>query len=56
MPLRKVPFGIGVKMTPSFTMKAFELANSATLPSMSHTTQLSKPRERASSMARALFG
>ena len=45
MPLRKVPFGIGVNTTPSLAMNTLELASSATLPSMSQTMQLSKPRE-----------
>ena len=56
MPLRKVPFGIGVNTTPSLAMNTLELASSATLPSMSQTMQLSKPRDFASNMARALFG
>src|SRR5450432_334750 len=37
-------------------MKILEVASSATLPSMSHITALSKPRACASKMARALFG
>ena len=45
MPLRKVPFGIGVNTTPSLPMNTLELASSATLPSMSQTRQLSKPRD-----------
>ena len=33
MPLRNVPFGIGVNTTPSLAMNTLELASSATLPS-----------------------
>jgi hypothetical protein len=56
MPARKVPFVAGVNTTPSLTMKILAVPNSATLPSMSHNRQLSKPRPRASISARALFG
>ena len=44
MPFRKVPFGIGVRQTPSFTNMTFCAVSSATLPSGSHITALSKPR------------
>ena len=50
MPARNVPFGIGVNTTPSLAMNTLELASSATLPSTSRTTQLSKPRDFASNM------
>src|SRR5258707_1747791 len=33
-----------------------EVASSATLPSISHMTALTNPRDRASKIARALFG
>ncbi len=56
MPLRKVPFAAGVRTTPSLARKMFEVAVSATLPSMSQTSALSKPLARASRMALALFG
>ena len=50
MPLRKVPFAAGVRTTPSLARKMFEVAVSATLPSMSQTSALSKPLARASRM------
>jgi hypothetical protein len=56
MPLRKVPFGSGVNTTPSLPMKMLAVASSATLPSMSQTTQLANPCDCASSNARALLG
>ena len=51
-PLRNVPLAIGVITIPSFAMNTLAVASSATLPSMSQSRQLSKPRERASSSAR----
>ncbi len=52
-PSKNVPFGAGVKTTPSLTRKALELANSAMFPSASRIRQLSKPRLAASISARA---
>src|ERR1700691_3377455 len=52
MPARKVPFASGVNTTPSLTMKILAVPISATLPSMSHIRQLSKPRARFDQGAR----
>ena len=64
-PMRK-PEGFSVTLSPfrrptrdtapSLPRKTLELANSATLPTASHTSALSKPRDFASNIARALFG
>ena len=56
IPARNERFAAGVSTTPSFTMKTFDVPVSATLPSMSRIRQLSKPRPRASMMARPLLG
>ena len=56
MPARKVRLAAGVKTTPSLTMKMFDAPVSATLPSMSRTSALSKPRRLASTRMRALLG
>jgi hypothetical protein len=40
IPARKVPLGMGVKSSPSLTMKTLAVAVSATLPSASATSAL----------------
>src|SRR5690606_2967828 len=56
MPDRKAPLATGVKTWPSLTMKMLDEAVSATLPSMSRTSALSKLRALSSMMARLLLG
>ena len=55
-PARKEPLAVGVRISPSLARKMLAVASSATLPSMSNSRQLSKPRVRASIRARALLG
>ena len=56
MPLRNVPFGIGVCTTPPLTIMMFCAVNSATLPIGSRITALSNPRRFASAAAIAASG
>src|ERR1700733_9028175 len=56
IPARKVPFGMGVNTLPSFARNTFDVASSATLPNISQTSALSKPRSCASKSARELLG
>ena len=49
-------FAAGVNTAPSFAMKMFEVASSATFPSMSQTIALSNPRDCASKSDRELLG
>jgi hypothetical protein len=55
-PLRNEPLTAGVMTIPSRARKTLAVASSATLPRMSASRQLSKPRDRASISARALLG
>ena len=56
IPAKKVPLGIGVNISPSFTIKILAVAVSATLPIISATSAFENPLSRASASILALLG